>query len=448
MLLQPLSPSPLSSPVVDIRTMAPTDRSVAIRSVAIVGLGYVGLPTALAFADADEPIDVIGLDVSDQRLQSIRDGQVDLIPADIARLDRVLAGNGMELTRDSARLRAADAVIICVPTPVDRHLTPDLRALRSACDTVVQHARDGQTIVLTSTSYVGTTNDLLVEPLRDRALRIGSEIFVAFSPERIDPGNTTMTQEMVPRVVGGVTPECARRTAALLQRIAPAAHVVSSPSVAEFSKLFENTYRAVNIALVNEMADVARTLDLDITEVISAAATKPYGFSAFHPGPGIGGQCIPCDPHYLLWHLRAERGTAPLVEVAMSRSAARPGQVVTRALEVLADGGKSISDAKILVLGVTYKPDVRDVRESPALQILAELIERGADVAFHDALIDQVVLEDGTRLESQLLDGVEAYDLVIAHTLHGGESHEWLSKANSVLDATYRLGKLANSEAL
>jgi UDP-N-acetyl-D-glucosamine dehydrogenase len=421
---------------------------VTTQTVAIVGLGYVGLPTALAFADNDAPTRVLGVDISAERLESIRSGHVDLIPADVARLDRVLAADVLELTNDDEVLARADAVIICVPTPVDRHLTPDLRALRNACASAVHHARPGQTIILTSTSYIGTTEELLVEPLRQRGLRIGDDVYVAFSPERIDPGNTTMTQEKVPRVVGGVTLDCTQRAASFIEQIAPVVHVVTSPGTAEFAKLFENTYRAVNIALVNEMADVARTFDLDIMEVIAAAATKPYGFSAFYPGPGIGGHCIPCDPHYLLWHLRAERGTAPLVETAMSRSAARPGQVVTRALEVLASQGKAMQGARVLLVGVTYKPDVQDVRESPALEILSELRERRAHVAFQDALIAELTLEDGTRLQSEPIASAEGWDLVILHTSHTDTDLSWLSGARAVLDTTYRLNAAANRFAL
>jgi UDP-N-acetyl-D-glucosamine dehydrogenase len=427
---------------------APTGGNTQHQTIAIVGLGYVGLPTALAFADAAPGTDVIGIDIDADRLQQIERGHVDLIPADIARLDRVLASNSIELTDDSAALQRADAVIICVPTPVDKHLTPDLRALKSACEAAVYNARVGQTLVLTSTSYIGTTDDLLITPLNSRGLTVGRDVFVAFSPERIDPGNTTMTQDMVPRVIGGATAECVRRASALIERIAPTVHAVSSPAAAEFSKLFENTYRAVNITLVNEMADVARRFDLDIMEVVDAAATKPYGFSAFYPGPGIGGHCIPCDPHYLLWHLRGERGTAPLVETAMSRSAARPGQVVTRAVEVLADEGKSLRGARVAVIGVTYKPDVQDVRESPALEILAELIECGARVQFHDMRIPEIELQNGVRLRSQPLEAIQGCDLAIAHTLHADTDLAWMATLPAVLDTTYRLQALPNRHTL
>lgn len=435
-----LSPTPAIAP-------KETPQKTTLSTIAIVGLGYVGLPTALAYADATD-VDVIGIDISLERLQNIKDGSVDLIPADIARLDRVLADAAMTLTDDIREMTRADGVLICVPTPVDRHLTPDLRALQSACHTVVEHAREGQTIVLTSTSYIGTTEDLLARPLRDKGFRIGTDVYVAFSPERIDPGNTTMTQEMVPRVVGGVTLECTQRAAHIIEHVAPAVHLTTSPQVAEFAKLFENTYRAVNIALVNEMADVAHELDLDIMEVISAAKTKPYGFSAFYPGPGIGGHCIPCDPHYLLWHLRAERSAAPVVEAAMAQSAARPGRVVSRTGEVLAAEGKALEGAKVLVVGVAYKPDVQDVRESPALEILEGLVGRGAEVGFYDPLINELTLEDGTTLKTHSQDDLDEWDLAIVHTLHNTVDHEFLEHVPAVLDATYKLGTLPNRVTL
>jgi UDP-N-acetyl-D-glucosamine dehydrogenase len=422
-------------------------QATTFSAIAIVGLGYVGLPTALAYADTTD-VEVVGIDINLERLQNIKDGSVDLIPADIARLDRVLADSAMKLTDDISEMTKADGVLICVPTPVDRHLTPDLRALRGACRAVVEQARSGQTIVLTSTSYIGTTEDLLAQPLRDRGFRIGTDIFVAFSPERIDPGNTTVTQEMVPRVVGGVTLECTQRAAQIIEHVAPAVHLTTSPKVAEFAKLFENTYRAVNISLVNEMADVAHELDLDIMEVINAAATKPYGFSAFFPGPGIGGHCIPCDPHYLLWHLRAERSSAPVVEAAMAQSAARPGRVVSRSGEVLAAEGKAMEGAKVLVVGVAYKPDVQDVRESPALEILEGLAGRGAEIGFYDPLIGELTLEDGTTMKTHSPDDLENWDLAIVHTLHNAVDHDFLSQVPAVLDATYKLGFLSNRVTL
>jgi len=410
-------------------------------AIAVVGLGYVGLPTAIGLASTGAT--VIGIDVLESRLDAIRAAQVDLVIDDADRLMPVLDNEQLQLTTDGWRASEAEVVLICVPTPVDRHQVPDLTALRGACASVVKHARPGQTIVLTSTSYVGTTRDLLVEPLTQRGLVVGSDVHVAFSPERIDPGNRTHLQASVPRVVGGVTAECAERAAAAVGLVASKVHTVSSPEAAELSKLYENTFRAVNIALANEMSDIAGTMNLDITEVIEAAATKPYGFMPFYPGAGVGGHCIPCDPHYLLWMLRANRVDAPLIETAMTRIAGRPSQVVSRALEGLLIGGTPVAQARIVVVGVSYKPNVEDCRESSALEIIQSLRDRGAVVAFTDSLVSSVLLHDGTTVV-RTDPTCQQWDLAIVHTLHAEVDLSWLDDVTVVLDTTHRLSGAAN----
>src|SRR5690606_8574069 len=265
--------------------------------IAIVGLGYVGLPTALAYHHAGAR--VLGLEISPQRIASIRAGGADLLPSDQERLGAALDDDGFTISDDATQLSRASAVIVCVPTPVDHHLVPELSMLRAACADVVANAVHGQVLMLTSTSYVGCTQDLLVTPLTERGLTVGTDVSVAFSPERIDPGNDSYEHELVPRVVGGATPSCELRASAVLSRYTARVHRVDSLAAAEMTKLLENTFRAVNIALANEVADICRELDVPVTQVIDAAATKPYGFMAFTPGPGVGGHCIPCDPHYL-----------------------------------------------------------------------------------------------------------------------------------------------------
>jgi UDP-N-acetyl-D-glucosamine dehydrogenase len=260
-------------------------------TVAVVGLGYVGLPTALSLLGSGAR--VIGLDASDSRLDAIWAQEVDLLPGDRQQLDAQLRSSSFEMTDDPGRLAAADTVIVCVPTPITEHLTPDLDALEGACRAVVANARVGQTIILTSTTYVGCTRDFLQTPLTERGLRPGVDVFVAFSPERIDPGVASHVPAATPRVVGGLTPECTRRASAALARTCPEVHQVSGPEAAEMTKLLENTFRAVNIALANEVGEIASHLGLSAREVIEAAATKPYGFMPFYPGPGVGGHCIP-----------------------------------------------------------------------------------------------------------------------------------------------------------
>ncbi|MGP4043698.1 nucleotide sugar dehydrogenase [Streptomyces sp. 2A115] len=415
----------------------------AASAVAVIGLGYVGLPTSLALLAADN--EVIGIDVSESRLDAIRRREVDLTPTDHQRLATYVDDPRFTVTSDPAATVRARTVVICVPTPIDRHFVPDLRALSAACASVVEHAVPGQLLMLTSTTYVGATRDLLVEPLTKRGFRVGSDVFVAFSPERIDPGlvndHPHVSHDGTPRVVGGTGELSTGLAAAVLRRTAPAVHMVSSAEEAEMAKLWENTYRAVNLALANEFAEDCRALGLQPLPIIEACATKPYGFVAHYPGPGVGGHCIPCDPHYLLWQLRALRVTSPLVETAMSAIAARPRHVVRRVHDILADRGTGTSGARILVVGVSYKPGVADLRESPALEILGELAEEGAEVHFTDPLIH--TLELGTKTLAGVAEPeAEKWDLVVVHTVQPGAELEWLADQPAVLDATYRLGPL------
>ncbi|RRO18962.1 nucleotide sugar dehydrogenase [Saccharopolyspora rhizosphaerae] len=405
----------------------------------VVGLGYVGLPTALSLAEAG--ITVTGVDIDENRLLAIKSQHVDISDADRERLSRALSAGRLAVTTNAAAISEAEAVLISVPTPVDTHLVPDMRALTAACASVVANAVPDQTIVLTSTTYVGCTRDLIAEPLRHRnGWTVGEDVHVAFSPERIDPGVTRHDRRATPRVVGGVTTECGRRAEAAVAATAAAVHTVTSPEAAELTKLLENSFRAVNIAMVNEFADSCRAFGVDPIEVIEAAATKPYGFMPFHPGPGVGGHCIPCDTHYLLWQLRAQRLPAPLMNAAMGSIAARPRRVVDRARQLLADRGKPFAGADVLVLGVAYKPGVADVRESPALEIMSELTASGVRVSYADPYVPSVELGETTLLSGE---GVEAraWDLVIVHTVHPGQDPAWLSGQDVVLDTTYRLDK-------
>ena len=404
--------------------------------MAIVGLGYVGLPTAVELHGKSPRI--IGIDVSEQRLLDISARGADLTEADQERLAAALADGSLELTSDPAAAAAAETVIICVPTPVDTSQTPNLAALRAACAAVVQYAVPGQMIILTSTSYVGTTRDLLTEPLRRRGLTAGTDINVAFSPERIDPGNPDHVQRETPRVVGGATPACTSRAAELIARLTDAVYLVSSTDAAEATKLYENIFRAVSLALANEFADACGALSLDPIEVTLAASTKPYGFLGTFPGPGVGGHCIPCDPHYLLWQLNAADQGAPLIEQAMKSIALRPERVIQRAAEVLAADGRRLAGARVIVLGASYKAGVRDLRESPALAIMAGLLREGASVGYYDPLLPVIELPGGQVLASEAApDGAE-WDLAVAHTLHPRTDYSWAYRCPRVLDGTYQ----------
>lgn len=410
--------------------------SIESTHVAVVGLGYVGLPTALSLHRAG--FHVSGVDCSEARLNAIRQGRIDSASVVPGELEHALSGKRFGLTDDPGILSDSDVVIIAVPTPVDDSRTPDVRALESACSSVVRAARTGQTVILTSTTYVGCTTSLLCEPLRTAGLEVGREIHVAFSPERLNPGSTAFAQADVPRVVGGATEACTRAATRVLRPIASSVHAVSSPEVAEMTKLVENTFRAVNIALANEFAEAASTFGVDVREVLGASATKPYGFMPFRPGPGVGGHCIPCDPHYLLWGLHSERKFSPVVEQAMISIASRPLKVVDRIGELLRGNGKDLAQSRVLLVGMAYKPGVQDVRESPSLRIATLLRRRGAAVVAHDPLLDTDPQdEDGKPIE--LLGSLSAVDVDLAVVLTEPSKHQLdsLEGIPVVLDASF-----------
>jgi UDP-N-acetyl-D-glucosamine dehydrogenase len=411
--------------------------------VAVVGLGYVGLPTAIALRGAGARI--IGIDVSQRRLQEIRDSEAELLDSEQGALSGYLDGEGFVLTERIDALDAADLVLICVPTPIDELRRPQPEILRRVCASVVEHARAGQTFVLTSTTYVGTTRELLVEPLEERGLHVGEDVFVAFAPERIDPGVVEHEQLRTPRVIGAVSETCFRRASQLLRHTCLALHRVSSPEAAEMVKLYENTFRAVNIALAFEIGEACKTLALDPVEVTDAAATKPYGFMAHYPSAGVGGHCIGVDPHYLLHPLRERGRPAAMAEEAMRKVAGRPRHVVWRAHELLVEAGGRLADARVLVVGASYKPGVADSREAPAVEIIERLLGEGAHVDYHDPLVGEL------RVGDQLLESVdpdprrdasgfgpEDYDLAIVVTIHPQYDYGWLTRCRAVLDCTYR----------
>jgi UDP-N-acetyl-D-glucosamine dehydrogenase len=416
---------------------SPAARPLAPPCVAVVGLGYVGLPTVLALHGAGA--DVIGIDVSERRLQAIRTHDVDLPGGDVGRLRDALDGERLRLSSIPGAIAAADAVIVCVPTPVDDARKPDPRALHAACASAVEHARAGQTIVLTSTTSVGSTRELLVEPLAERGLQAGRDVAVAFAPERILPGDRTVDQHAVPRVLGGATPDCGRRAHELLAATTAAIHVVSSLEAAELTKLYENTFRAVNLAFANEMAGVCTHFGLDPVEIVDAAATKPYGFLAHYPGPGVGGHCIPVDPYYLLDPLREEGVRTPIAEQAMAGIVARPAAVASRALALLRMRGIAPTEARVLIAGMAYKAGVADARESPGLAIADRLERAGATVAYHDPRVPEVRTAARSALRSIERPTPADAQLAIVTAVHVEDDLGWLDGFEHVLDATYRL---------
>jgi UDP-N-acetyl-D-glucosamine dehydrogenase len=444
----------IPAPVVEssaVPTSIPTAPSVQASAaahavVAVVGLGYVGLPTAIAMRNAG--CHIVGIDASARRLDAIRTGAAELLESEREDLHKHLTGDGFSLTDRIEALDAADLVLICVPTPIDEDLLPDPAILQRVCAEVVRHARPGQTLVLTSTTYVGCTRELLVDPLAERGLQIGEDVCVAFAPERIDPGVASHEQLRTPRVIGGVTETCYRRAAELLRHTCAHLHRVSSPEAAEMVKLYENTFRAVNIALAFEIAEACRLHGLEPIEVTDGAATKPYGFMAHYPSAGVGGHCIAVDPYYLLHPLRELGRPAPMVEEALRALAGRPRHIAWRAHEVLVELDRRLPDARILVVGVSYKPGVADTREAPAVEIIARLRAEGAHVDYHDPLVPELLLDEAG---GELLYGVdpdprrdaggfgpEDYDLAILATVHPDHEYGWLARCPAVLDCTYR----------
>lgn len=421
-------------------TVAERDRQgTAIWSAAVVGLGFAGLPTALALHGRCPRI--IGIDTSEDRLGVIATRCAELPGPDRPVLDEALSDRTLELTSDVRVVAEADAVIICVPAHVDGSHLPDLAALRGACAAAVAAARPGQIIILTSTSCVGTTRELLAEPLAARGLRPGTDVFVAFSPEPAGTGDPGQERREIPRVVGGVTRACAGRAAEVVGKLTDQVLPVSTPEAAEAAALYETIFRAVSLALANEFADACATLRVDPIEVTLAAGLGPQSL----PGPGLGGHCVPCAPHYLLWQLGHLGQAAPLVEQAMRSIAQRPGKVVDRACEMLAAGGTAPAGAKVVVVGAACRAGVPDVAESPAIPIITGLVARGATVSYFDPLVPILRLPSGQEIRTLRTPHGADFDLAVVHTLHPGTGYSWVAGCPLVLDATYEFGAAPHS---
>ena len=389
-------------------------------TVGIVGLGYVGLPLAVEFAEAG--YNVIGYDVSEAKVQQINQGSSYIPDIPTQRLQPLVENGKLRATTHTSDLAAVQAVSICVPTPLRKTKDPDMSYIIQAVETISAVAHEGLLIVLESTTYPGTTQEILLPKLTEGGLIPGEDIFIAFSPERIDPGNQHYQVRNTPKVVGGVTLHCTEVAQALYSAAVDNIVAVSSPTTAEMVKLLENTFRAVNIGLVNEMALMCDKLNIDVWEVIEAAATKPFGFMPFYPGPGLGGHCIPVDPHYLSWKLKTLNYNARFIELASEINTAMPLYVMDKIADALNDNCQSVRGARVVVLGVAYKPGVDDVRESPALDVIGLLQEKGADVAYHDPYVPAFQLDerDAGRMSSQeySADLLQSADCVVILTDH------------------------------
>ena len=394
--------------------------------VGIVGLGYVGLPLAVAFAGAG--FTVIGVDTSERKIDMLAQGSSYVEDVSSAVVAPLVAEGRFHPTTDYSALADVDAISICVPTPLRKTKDPDISYIINATDSITQHDCAGKLIVLESTTYPGTTEEIILPRLGGDGMVVGRDFFLAFSPERIDPGRTDFTIYTTPKVIGGVSPDCLEVALALYGTVVSQPVPVSSPAAAEMVKLLENTFRAVNIGLVNEMALMCDKLGLSVWEIVAAAATKPYGFMPFYPGPGLGGHCIPVDPHYLSWKLRTLNYTARFIELAAEINSHMPEYVVSRIADALNQRRKAINGSYILLLGVAYKPNVSDVRESPALDIIHLLQEKGAEVSYHDPYVADLSVE-GYPLQAATLSDelLHAADCVVVVTHH--DAYDWQNVA-------------------
>ncbi|MEO5619003.1 MAG: nucleotide sugar dehydrogenase [Candidatus Eisenbacteria bacterium] len=390
--------------------------------VSVIGLGYVGLPLAVEMAQAG--FTVTGIDIDEARVKRLQRGDSYIQDVPTKNVRALVKSGKLRATTDFGALRRADTVNICVPTPLSKQRDPDVSYIVAATEQVKKFLHKGQLVILESTTYPGTTDELLLPMLSQSGLKVGKDFFLAFSPERVDPGNPQFNTRNIPKVVGGVTPDCTRVAVELYRQRLETVVPVSSTQVAEMVKLLENTFRSVNIGLVNELAMMCSRLDIDVWEVIGAAATKPFGFMPFYPGPGLGGHCIPIDPFYLSWKARASGFEARFIELAGYVNGQMPEHVVRLVAEALNLRGRALRGSRVLVLGVAYKADIDDVRESPSLDIMEKLREHGAKIEYHDPFVPSIEFA-GQRMKSTPLTPAKLRqcDCVVIATAHTGVSY-------------------------
>ncbi|HZD41049.1 MAG TPA: nucleotide sugar dehydrogenase [Terriglobales bacterium] len=400
--------------------------------VGVVGLGYVGLPLAIEMSQAG--FEVTGIDLVKEKVDSVNSG-VSYVP-DISSeaLRSAVFANRMRATQSLAAVEGLDTVNICVPTPLRKNKDPDLSYVIAAVEAIRIHIRPGQLIILESTTYPGTTREVVLPILEESGLRVGQDFFLAYSPERVDPANPTYTTRNIPKVVGGMTPHCTEIAGLLYEQFIETVVPVSSTDCAEMVKLLENTFRSVNIALANEMALTCHSFGINVWEVIEAAKTKPFGYMPFYPGPGLGGHCIPVDPYYLTWKAKMNGCEPRLIELAGHINDQMPGFMVQRIADALNERRKPLKGSKVLGLGVTYKRDTNDIRESPALQVLEKLREKGASVYFSDPYIPSIVVRDQTLKSVELTPHVlQSMDCVAILTDHSAFDYSTVAKYSSVI---------------
>ena len=413
--------------------------------IGILGMGYVGMPLAVVFAEAG--FNVMGIDPDQRKVDTFNKNLSYIQDVPSETLKRLHKTGCLNITTDFAALKEMDAVSICVPTPLRHTGDPDMSFIISATEQLAKYVHAGMVVVLESTTYPGTTRELTLPMLTEKSgLIVGENLFICFSPERVDPGREDWTTYNTPKVMGGITPACTEVASAWYSGAIQTVVQVTSAEAAEMAKLLENTFRMINIGLVNELAMMCERLGVDVWEVINAAATKPFGFMKFTPGPGLGGHCIPIDPLYLSWKMKEFNYNARFIELASEINTNMPRYVVTRVLEAMNDLGKALKGSKVLVLGAAYKPDIDDVRESPALDVIALLKQKGAEVSYHDPYVKQIHHEkEGWEMETvkDVMKSVQDADAVVIVTNHKAYDYEAiLREAKFIFDSRNALGKI------
>ncbi len=407
--------------------------------IGVIGLGYVGLPLIVEFALKGFP--TVGFEVDTKKVGELNKGNSHIVDVPSENVQKVLDSRKFEATTDFSKLKDCDVIIICVPTPLRKTKDPDMSYILSAGEQIKKYARRGQLVILESTTYPGTTDEVLQPMIEEAGLKLDEDFLLAFSPERVDPGNPQFQTHNITKVVGGVGKDSTEVAAQLYSEIVGDVHAVSSARVAEACKLWENTFRAINIGMANEMAKVCSALNIDTWEVVRAAATKPFGFMPFYPGPGIGGHCIPLDPHYLSWKARQHGFDSQFITLAEQINSSMPKYVAGLVRDALNDNERSVKGAKILILGVAYKKDIDDMRESPALSVIDLLRSRGAEVVYHDDFVEEVTFDhaytigDGEPLYNQELtdDLLQSADCVVICTEHSGVDYNRVCELSKVI---------------